>query len=267
MSTETESQLPGSEETVRSLGAVMSSEAGFEPELDDSPLRVSGFISVILAVIGGFSIITLPMIFFAIAAVLIGLFALRKSESSAPPVGTTAAKVGIVLAVLLGSWGGSRYAFRIHSLSSQAEHFAREFVKVSAMGNEIYAKELRKSHVNRFLKTMPLEASYEKARLEAEARKAENDGYSSPEAGDQETYQEIVRFPPDHEWFLDRPVHCYYHYGRQMAEVILASDRSEKPFRLRIILEYLINKDDDAAEWYVETIMPYRERIVAETVL
>jgi hypothetical protein len=252
------------------LGAVMSSEAGFEADVDDSPLRVSGFVSLILALLSGFAIVAVPLVGFAIAAILFGLYALRKSDSRSVPVGTTAARIGILLAVLFGSWGAGRHLMKRHTLGSQAEYFARQFVRVASSGNEIYAKELQKSYVNRYLKTMPLEERYEQERIEREkavARAIEEGSSPGPSDEDDSTVVDLVKYPVDKEWILWRPVRVYNHYGRQMAEVVLAADRSEKPYRLRITLEYLIHKDGGSGEWYVESCMPYRERIVAESIL
>ena len=252
----------------RSLGAVMSSEAGYEADVDDSPLRISGFISLILAVLSGFTIVALPMLGVAIAAVLFGIFALRKSDSKSLPVGTTAAQIGILLALLFGTWGTARYAFKQNTLGGQAEYFAREFVKVACSGNEIYAKELQKSYVNRYLKTMPLEDRYEqeRQRRERETRDAEEQGGDAPPEDDT-TVLDLSAYSVDHEWFLDRPVRVFNKYGRQKAEVVLAADRSKSPYRLRIIMEYLVHKERGTSEWHIETCLPYRERIVAESIL
>ncbi|MCA9140714.1 MAG: hypothetical protein KDB00_28270 [Planctomycetales bacterium] len=257
----------------RSLGAVMSSEAGFEADVDDSPLRISGYISLLLGLLSGFSIVALPMFAFAIAAILFGLFALRKSDSQSLPVGTTAARVGILVALLFGSWGLARYSFKQQTLGGQAEYFARQFIRVASSGNEIYAKELQKSHVNRFLKSMPLEQSYEMERLKREkqaeeyARETGGEASPPPEEEDSTTVAELVKYPPDHPWVLYRRVRVFHHYGRQKAEVILATDRTDKAYRLMIILEYLVNKDTGASEWYVEECTPFRKRIVAESIL
>ena len=253
----------------RSLGAVMSSEAGYEADVDDAPLRISGFISLILAVLSGFTIVTIPMLGVAIAAVLFGLFALRKSDSKSLPVGTTAARIGILLAVLFGSWGTARYMFKQRTLGSQAEYFAREFVRVACSGNEIYAKELQKSYVNRYLKTMPLEERYEQERLqrEKEARDAEEEGGGAPGTEEDTTVADLSAYDVDHEWILYRPVRVYHRYGRQKAEVVLAADRSKSPYRLRIVMEYLVHKERGTSEWHLETCLPYRERIVAESIL
>ena len=261
----------------RSLGAVMSSEAGYEPGVDDSPLRVSGFVALILALLSGFSIVALPMVGFSIAAVLFGLFALRKSDSKSIPVGTTAARVAILLAVLFGTWGAGRFTLKQKTLGDQAEYFARQFLRVAANGDEIYAKELQKSHVNRFLKTMPLEQSYELQRL-ASARRAKEamraGGYedgdmdSSPYEEEEESLlPELKKYTPDHPWVLYRPVRVYNHYGRNMAQVVLASDNSEKAYKVMFVLEYLFHKERGSIEWYVETCTMFRKPIVAESVL
>lgn len=252
----------------RSLGAVMSSEAGYGTEEGGSPLRVSGFISLLLAVLSGFSIVAIPMVGLALAAILFGMFALRKSDSSVVPAGTTAARVGILIAVLLGSWGTARYSFKQQTLGGQAEYFARQFVRVASSGNLVYASELQKSYVNRYLRTMPLEARYKMDRIEREemVKEAAAQGGSPPEEDDQ-TVVDLVKYPVDHQWFLYRPVRVYSHYGSQKAEVVLAADQSEKPYRLRIILEYLTHKERGTGEWYVETCIPYAERIVADSIL
>lgn len=250
----------------------MSSEAGYEPDVDDSPLRVSGFISLILSLLSGFAIVTLPMLAVAIAALLVGMFALRKSDSRSLPVGTTAAKIGICLAVLFGACGAAKYGFRYQTLGNQAEYFARQFVQVASSGNKVYTRELQKSYVNRFLKTMPLEQSYERARKEMEERRkrSREELGGAPEAlGEEEgtTVADLAKYPADQEWVLFRPVRIYHHYGRQMAEVVLATDTSESAFKVRLVLEHLIHNERGSLEWYVESCLPYRERIVAESIL
>lgn len=252
----------------RSLGAVMSAESGYEVVDDDKPLRISGFIAAILGVISGFTIVALPVLAIAIAAVLFGLFALRKSDGTGVPVGTTAARLGIFLAVLFGSCGVGRSYFKSQTLGNQAEYFARQYIKLISSGNEIYARELQKNYVNRFLKTMPLTERYA---LEEEKAKQMRDqsGEQAPtdDGGSEDTGAFLKKYPADHNWLLDRPVRVFSKYGSQKADVVFAYDDSEKPTRVRILLVYLVNKDNDNGEWHVELVMPYRERIVAETVL
>ncbi|KAA5541048.1 hypothetical protein FYK55_19320 [Roseiconus nitratireducens] len=259
----TETNLP------RSLGAVMSAEAGFEPETDDAPLRVSGFISLLLGLISGFSIVALPMIGCAIAAVLFGVFALRRTESRLVPVGTTAARIGIFLAVLFGSWGFARSAFKQYTLGTQAEQFAREFVKVASAGNQAYTSELLKNYINRYDRTMNLEERFAEDLAARDRMMEENERNGlGGEPSHLESVMELVNgYSPDHEWILDRPVHVYYHYGRQLADVVLAADRSKDPYRIRITLELMRHKDRGTHEWHIDNSGPYRKRLVAERVL
>lgn len=253
----------------RSLGAVMSGETGFEVDPNDSPFRVSGFISLLLGLLSGFTIVAIPMVGFAIAAILFGLFALRKSDSKAVPTGTTAARIGILVALLFGSWGAARFAFKANTLGSQAEHCAREFVKVASSGNLMYAKELQKSYVNRYLKTMPLEEHYrqEQQRKDEEMQSQAAQGLGGSSEEDDSTVPDLVKYPVDHKWYLYRPVRVYTQWGRQKAEVILAADQSEKPFRLMVVMEYLVHKEDGTGQWHVENCVPFSERIVAESIL
>ncbi len=253
----------------RSLGAVMSSESGFEPEADGSSFRISGFISVILALVGGFAIVAWPMVGFCIAAVGFGLFALRKSVGNIKPTGTTAGKIGIVLGLLFGSCGISRPVSYQHTLGGQAEHFAREFVKLASTGNTVYTSELQKSYVNRYPLTVPLIQRYEQDRL-SRLKAAEEQEGSGPPAGmdeDESTVPDLSKYAPDHEWILAQPVRVYTKYGRLQATVILAADRSEKPYQLNVTMEHLFHKERGTSEWHVDGCMPHRERIVAPMTL
>ncbi|MEL6107812.1 MAG: hypothetical protein AAFU85_17445 [Planctomycetota bacterium] len=252
----------------RTLGAVMSAEAGFEGDEDGATLRVSGFLALLAAVISGFGVVAPAMAAFAALAIGFGVFALRKSDAKTPPVGTTAARLAVALALLLGSCALARPLIKRYMLGRQAEYFAREFVKVASQGNEAYVAELQKSYVNRFLKTMPLEAQYQEQRERInQMRLRDGDAGGGMEAPELSSIGLVSGYSPDHEWFLDRPVHVFYTYGRTMARVVLASDRSEKPFRIMVLMEYLVHKDRGTLEWHVDTFQAHQERLVAESVL
>ncbi|MCC9600845.1 hypothetical protein LOC67_09730 [Stieleria sp. JC731] len=250
----------------RTLGAVMSSEAGYESP--GTPLRISGFIALILALISGFATVALPMLAVGVLAILFALIALRKTRpelGDVVPVGTSAARWAIILSCFFCAFSLARYGSKYQTLGNQAEYFARQFVRVASSGNSIYANELQKSYVNRYLKTMPLEIHYENERKkrEAEMLRSGNDSYEPEDS----TVSDLVKYSPDHDWVLWRPVRVYNHYGRQKAEVILAADHSKNPYRLRIELEYLVHKDKGTSEWYVEVVTPFHERLVAESIL
>ncbi|MEO1525190.1 MAG: hypothetical protein AAFX06_07120 [Planctomycetota bacterium] len=246
----------------------MSAEAGYEVDEDSTPLRVSGFLALITALIGGFGVVAPPMGFFAVAAIGFGVFALRKSDSVNAPVGTTPARIGLVLAVLFGSCAIARPLIKQYTLARQAEYFARQFVSVASSGNEAYTAELHKSYVNRFLKSMPLERQYQEQREQFNKMRTREDGAgTSAEPPELSSISLVSAYPPDHEWVLDRPVHVYHHYGRRMAQVVLAADDSKNPYRIMIILEFLVHKDRGTLEWHVDTFQTYRDRLVAESIL
>ncbi len=262
----TESDLP------RTLGAVMSAEAGYEGDEKEAPLRITGYLCLILALLGGFGIVAAPMVWFSVAAIVFGVFALRKTDSDATPAGTGAAKIGLCLAMLFGSWGIAGPLFKQNTLGSQAEYFAKEYLKVAGGGDYAYTMQLERDYINRFPLTVPLDEQYQKMRAEREAAILRAAATGDPPPGPLEedgfgTVDLVRSFGPDHEWILNRPVRVFHRYGRLLASVVLASDRSKSPTKMMMELEYRVHKERDTGEWNVTLCQPYRERLVAESIL
>ena len=82
----------------------MHAETGFDQEDSAPPLRISGFICMILGALSIVSTLGQPLLVIPILAILCGLFALRRSGGQTP-VGTRPAMIGIVLAVGFGACG------------------------------------------------------------------------------------------------------------------------------------------------------------------
>ncbi|MGB7346680.1 MAG: hypothetical protein WBD20_20835 [Pirellulaceae bacterium] len=234
----------------------MSAEAGFDGTEIQAPIRVSGFISLLLGLISAMSFLAIGMLIVPMAAIGFGMFGLRK-YSGPTPVGIRAASIGILLAVCFGAFGLGVPLFKKNTLGRQAEHFAKQYVKLVAMGEEYYTLELKKNQANRYLRTMPLREHYE---ANEELTNSVN------ENRDDSLISLIKSVGPDGEWELDRPVRIYHTYGEDSAEVVLANYDQEKPRVLRLILKNNISKDGNI-EWYVEVCMSYRDRIVAESIL
>ena len=112
----------------------MTAETGFDLSDEVAPFRITGFLSLICAILSMFSVIAMPMLAFALAAIVFGFLALRRCDSEKPPVGVTPARIGIVLAVLFGAWGISRPLSKTAIIGGQAEHFAREYVRLVGTG-------------------------------------------------------------------------------------------------------------------------------------
>ena len=71
----------------------MGAEAGFDVSEVHVPLRLSGYLSLVLGLVSGFSFLAIPLLLIPVVAILIGLFTLRPSRQGRP-VGTTAALLG-----------------------------------------------------------------------------------------------------------------------------------------------------------------------------
>ena len=254
---------------LRSLGAVMSAETEFEDNLDKAPLRVTGFISVLCAVLGGFCLVAIQMIAFVIAAIFFGLLALRKSDSQLKPVGSGAAKFGILLAIFFGACGLGLIYFQQQTLGRQADYFAREYIKLALQGNAPYAGELHKDYRRRFVLSMPIELSYEREKAKREQQRIEAGGETEETELPGESSIEILsNVSPDAEWVAHRPVRLFHRYGHHLAEVYLtAEQKNGKPIKIVISMEYMIHKDRGSIEWMVDSLGHHRSQIVAESIL
>ncbi|QDT08664.1 hypothetical protein [Planctomycetes bacterium K23_9] len=234
----------------------MSAEAGFDGSDIQAPIRISGFLCLILGLASVGSFLAIGMLFIPFFAIAFGLYALRR-YSPPKPVGVTAAYLGVLLAVGFGAFGLGVPLFKKHTLGSQAEQFARDYIKLVSMGHDYYALELQKEHFNRFLRSMPLEEHY--ASNEVSKRALEDfrqDGLRDL----------LVAAGPDAEWELDRPIRVFHSYGRDNADVVLSNEGPTGARLIRVLLESNVSEAGDL-QWHVKVFQQYRERIVAETVM
>ena len=233
----------------------MSAEAGFDGDDIQAPIRISGFICLLLGLASVVSFLAIGVMVVPFLAIGFGLFALRK-YGQPTPVGINAARWGMLFAIGFGAFGLGVPLFKKHTLGTQAEYFAKEFVKLVASGEDYYVLELQKSYVNRFLRSMPLAEHYESIELSEDLENHRGSSLKSL----------LVRLGPDAKWELDRSVYVYHKYGRDHAEVVLVNNDGKKPQLITVSLEKAISKDGDI-QWHVDNFMMYRERLVAESIL
>jgi hypothetical protein len=234
----------------------MQAETGFE--FDDSvpPLRVSGFLCLLLGALSFVSTLGQPLLVVPLLALITGFFALRRSDGQ-PPVGTRPAIIGLVLAAGFGACGLALPWMKTRTLGQQAEQFGRYYLEVVARGHDEFAMELRKDHVNRLPVTMSLTEHYNSSE---EVR-------GMLQEFKQDSVNETVRKRgPDAQWVLDRSIRVYYSYQREHAELVWKDPTGESPLLIQMFLEYRPDVNGDG-QWHVETVHAYRERIVAEQVL
>lgn len=235
--------------------ARMNAEAGYEEVEQVTPVRFSGFICLILGLISAVAMLGLPALVVPAVALLFGLVAVRP-YSSEKPVGVTPAKVGLVLAILFATAGYVLPYMKTRTLGGQAKVYTRQYIEVIAREYDEFAMELNKDFRNRFNATMPLEDYYQQGNEDAVQALREFRG--------NQAHAIMRKLGPDAEWVLDRPVRVYKTYGVEKAEVVWRSKKSGQ--MVQFFMQYLIDPND-VAQWHIEHVQQYRERIVAESVL
>jgi hypothetical protein len=239
-------------DTLEPIVPRIHAEAGFEEAI--SPLRISGFISLVLGLLSSAALLNPVMLGVPLAALGFGFFALRRYSGSAP-VGVRPAMVGIVLAAGFGACGGAIPLLKHATLGSQAKQFSRDFLEVVARENLEFAKELTKDYNNRFPTNMALEDHYQ----EEGAIKAMQEFKGSI------PLNAIVSRGKNAEWILFQPVRIYYSRGKTQAEVVWA-DPAQKT-KIQFFMHYKVDHRNGDGQWYVETCQHYREPIVAPAIL
>ncbi|MFK8111984.1 MAG: hypothetical protein AB8B91_07265 [Rubripirellula sp.] len=230
----------------------MQAETGFEESV--APLRVSGFICLLLGLLSVSALLGTSMLLVPITAFLFGFFALRRYAGEAP-VGVRAAMIGMVLAAGFGACGLFLPWMKTATLGNQAKQFSKDYLEVVAQGHIEYAMELSKDYVNRYPTNMSLKEHY--AKDESAAQALEEFQQTLP-------YETIRNRGENAEWVLDRPVRIYHRYGDEHAEIVWAD-----PSRKTKIQFYMIYKIDPTGggQWHVDVCQAYRERIIAPQIL
>ena len=235
----------------------MGAESGFDATEAHVPLRLSGYACLVLGLFSAASVLAVPMLLFPVAAILIGLFALRPSRLGRP-VGTTAALVGIVLAVGFGSLGASVAWFKHKTFAEQAEYFARQYIDVVASNEMELAMELRKDFVNRFSKDMPLETYYATNSAAATALEEFID------EGVNEEFQEVGS---GGAWKLVKTPYVFHKYGHDRVELLFVNPADPKARQIEMIMECKTDPTTNTAQWHVHRVQYKMEPIFAESIL
>lgn len=235
--------------------AKMNAEAGYEETEQVTPLRFSGFICMVLGLISAVAMLGLPAIIVPAVAIVFGLIALRPYRGE-KPIGVTPAKIGLLLAILFATAGFLIPYMKTRTLGSQAEFYTRQYIEVIALDYDEFAMELNKDFRNRFSDSMPLQDFYRQGNADAVQALQDFQGNGANVT--------IRKAGPNAQWVLDRPVSVYKTYGIEKAEVVWRSVESGE--LIQFFLQYLID-GNDVAQWHIEHLQPYRERLVAESVL
>ncbi|MEM8666262.1 MAG: hypothetical protein AAGG48_02015 [Planctomycetota bacterium] len=235
----------------------MRAETGYEDDGAIAPVRISGFLCLVLGLLSFVSLFGKPLLVIPVAAFFVGLIALRKYVGEERPVGTTAAKLGMVIAVGFGSCGLFVHTFKGRTLGAQAEKFALDYVEVIASGNDFYALELEKDYPNRFSDSMDLEEHYA----------LDDIGENIVGQFRRRQVNEVIRTRgPGSVWALDESVTVQYSYGKERARVVLRDPTGETTSKILIFLLYRVDSKGNG-QWHVEDCSIVSERLIAPAVL
>ena len=236
----------------------MNAESGFDvTETDVAPLRISGYLCLLLGCLSILGLIGRPLIFFSVASVIVGVVALRRFNGLVP-LGVKPARVGICLAIGFGVCSFFTPWFKTFVLSRQAEKFALIYLDIVAMGETEFAMELNKDYVNRMDPTMSLEEHYQGA---PQARE-------NFEQFHQSGVNKIIRERGvGAEWVFDTPTRLYTRYLNQHAQLVIADPTGETESKISMTLDYLVDSQG-RGQWHVSNVQSYRsKRLVAPNVL
>tara|TARA_R110002072_G_scaffold51202_8_gene137279 strand:- start:6195 stop:6995 length:801 start_codon:yes stop_codon:yes gene_type:complete len=237
----------------------MGAESGYEAVVVDdvAPVRISAFIGFLISLASFTAAVAKPMLVLPALAIAICLFALRKHSGNAKPVGTTVARIGLVLACLFGSTGFFVHYLKYRTLGDQATYFAQQYLELAANGEEALALELQKSAPNRQVSTMKLDAAYE---LDQSAQEQ----LETFRAG---AYSDVKRLGPEIQWELDRRPRVFQKYGREKVDTYWRDPTGQFDNVIQIELQWNPSRSEDESDWHVTLFQIERELIVAPVVL
>ena len=125
------------------------------------PFRVSGLISLVLALVSGAALASSSLLVLPVMAILAGLIALRPAKDKAlQPSGRALAVCGIGLALLFGSWSYAYFSMKRSFLTERSRQFAEDWLVVLRHELPQMAFELTLPAGSRQLSTMPLAEYY-----------------------------------------------------------------------------------------------------------
>ncbi len=235
----------------------MGAEAGYELDDAQTPVRFSGFVCLLLGLLSSLAMLGRPLLLLPFAALVFGLIALRPAIDGIP-VGTFAAKMGLVLATTFAACGFFLPLAKEQTLGGQAEQFVKEYFELIARGEWELVSELQKPYRSRFLPTMPVKEFYEQNEAAAKGltEMLDNNGI----------LMDIRDKADTADWQL-YSTRVFVNWGRQKVDTLWVDRNGDPNQKLQVELEYEVDKQFDRGEWHITLFQFHRERLVAESVL
>ncbi len=239
------------------LATRMGAEAGYDIDELQAPVRFSGFVCILFGLLSVFCLLGRPLLLLPLAAILFGAIALRRSDFGVP-VGTMAAKIGLLLAVGFGACGFFLPWSKVQTLGGQAEFFVKQFLELTGKGEWELVAELQKPYKDRFLPTMPLKEFYVVNTTAAE---------NLVQMRENGVLEELHKQSEFTDWQLSQTPRVFTRWGRQMVDTLWVDKSGTNNQTLQVELEYIVDKQTDIGHWHVTLCQYHRERLVAESIL
>jgi hypothetical protein len=220
-----------------------------------NPVRITGFLSLLLGLVGAVSLIGQSLVIVPVVAAAFGLWAMRPYRSDTRPIGYLAGAIGLFAAVLFGVWGVTERSLRDRTLAGQAEAFAGEWLTLVSHGDLPLACELQTPPARRHARSMDLADYYRNS----------EDGQQAIEAFvGQETVAAIIKAGAGVRWRPERRPQVYAERGRQLTTTVWEDAGKIIKTRIRVEMHYTPAYDGKSAQWAVDQVLPFVEPVASE---
>lgn len=222
---------------------VMTAESESNMLIEARPVRVSGWLALLLGLISSMTLFTLGFLVFAALAIAVGLYAIR-GYSGLRPIGYRSAVAGILLAVLFSAWALAENQLRTRYMLRYGNAFAADWLALVQGGQIELACELLNGPAQRQDPSMPLKPYYQESAngKTAMASFREHSMYNKLiEAGNRAQFTSIR--PPQYRSFGNR----------HMVDTFWSDPSGTVADRFALTIEYYAPRHDgEQAQWGIQ---------------
>jgi hypothetical protein len=228
-------------------------------EQETAPLRISGFLTLILGVLSSTALTSPNLVFLPVLAIVTGLIALRPTGiPGVRPVGRTPAILGIVLAFFFASWAITFFSIRYQKLTTAAETLALDWLELLNNGEKELAFELSKPAAMRQVGGMALPDFYSELNRDAFIQL---DGFTSFPV-----VSAVLAAPKKPQWVYDGTQTIFRQFGHENV-VLKFRDKTSSlgPIYVTMCRSPKLNDEgeydlDAPREWFAKSVAFVEER-------
>lgn len=228
---------------------VMTAESESSMLLDARPVRISGWICLLLGLFSSLALLAAGLLVLAALAIVVGLYATRGYRGRRP-VGYRAAVLGMALAILFSAWSLTELSLRRDYMVRHGQAYARDWLTLIQQGQIELACELQTGPSFRQESSISLVTYY---------RESERGREAMTNFREHDVYSELLLAGRQPQWTVERPA-TYYHRGNQhLVNTYWSDSTGSSPLRFSLTLQYYPPAEDgQPAEWSVQYSNPLR---------